>query len=90
MAAAFVSNHCRPGPAARTRLVWADTGGPRKPAVWATTLPMTVQIVAERDRHAFQILPHAWWWSGDLRLDQRASPYRLCGPIRSKSDLDSR
>jgi hypothetical protein len=42
MAAAFVSNHCRPGPAVRTRLVWADTGGRRKPAVWATALPMTV------------------------------------------------
>jgi putative transposase len=43
------------------RLIWADavyTGG--KLTSWATTLKMTVQIVAKRDPHAFEVLPRRW------------------------------
>jgi transposase len=42
------------------RLVWADAGYTGKLATWATTLKMTLQIVAKRDPHTFEILPRRW------------------------------
>jgi transposase len=45
----------------RIRLIWADavyTGS--KLTSWATTLKMTVQVVAKRDPHAFEVLPRRW------------------------------
>jgi putative transposase len=42
------------------RLVWADAGYSGKLAAWAETLKMTLQIVAKRDRHAFEVLPRRW------------------------------
>ena len=42
------------------RLVWADAGYTGKLATWAATLKMTLQIVAKRDPHAFEILPRRW------------------------------
>ena len=45
---------------ARVRLVWADAGYAGKLAAWATALKMTLQIVAKRDRHAFEVLPRRW------------------------------
>jgi len=39
------------------RLVWADAGYTGKLATWAATLKMTLQIVAKRDPHAFEVLP---------------------------------
>jgi transposase len=45
----------------RVCLVWADAGYTTgKLAAWAAALKMTVQIVAKRDRHAFQVLPSRW------------------------------
>ena len=42
------------------RPVWADAGYAGKLAAWATTLKMTLQIVAKRDPHAFEVLPRRW------------------------------
>jgi transposase len=42
------------------RLVWADAGYTGKLASWAQTLKMTLQIVAKRDPHAFEVLPRRW------------------------------
>jgi putative transposase len=44
----------------QVRLVWADAGYTGKLAARAATLKMTVQIVAKRDPHAFQVLPRRW------------------------------
>jgi transposase len=44
----------------RVRLVWADAGYSGKLAAWAATLKMTLQIVAKRDPHAFEVLPRRW------------------------------
>ena len=45
---------------ARIRLVWADAGYCGKLAAWAETLKMTLQIVAKRDPHTFEVLPRRW------------------------------
>jgi putative transposase len=45
----------------RVRLVWADavyTGG--RLTTWAAALNMTIQIVARRKAHTFEILPRRW------------------------------
>jgi transposase len=43
------------------RLVWADAGyHTGKLATWAQALTMTLQIVAKRDPHTFQVLPRRW------------------------------
>jgi transposase len=42
------------------RLVWADAGYTGKLATWATTLKMTLQIVARRNQHTFEVLPRRW------------------------------
>ena len=39
---------------------WANAGYAGKLAAWAATMKMTIQIVAKRDRHAFEILPRRW------------------------------
>ena len=45
----------------RVRLVWADAGyAAGKLATWAAALRLTVQVVAKRDPHAFEILPRRW------------------------------
>ena len=45
----------------RVRLVWADAGyATRKLAAWAAALRVTMQIIAKRDPHAFQVLPRRW------------------------------
>jgi transposase len=44
----------------KVRLIWADSGyAAGKLAAWAA-LTMTVQAVAKRDRHVFQVLPRRW------------------------------
>ena len=43
------------------RLVWADAGyHAGKLTTWAAALKMTLQIVAKRDPHAFEVLPRRW------------------------------
>jgi len=42
------------------RLVRADAGYTGKLAAWAAALNMTLQIVAKRDPHAFEVLPRRW------------------------------
>jgi transposase len=44
----------------RVRLVWADAGYAGKLALWAASMKITVQIVAKRDRHVFEVLPRRW------------------------------
>jgi transposase len=44
----------------RVRLVWADAGYAGKLVTWAATLKMTLQIVAKRNPHAFEVLPRRW------------------------------
>ena len=47
----------------KVRLVWADAGYTSKTgklATWAGTLKMTLQIIARRNPHAFEVLPRRW------------------------------
>jgi putative transposase len=44
----------------RVRLVWADAGYTGKLATWAAALRIDLQIVAKRNRHAFELLPRRW------------------------------
>jgi putative transposase len=44
----------------RVRLVWADAGYSGTLAAWAASLNMTLQIVAKRDPHTFEVLPRRW------------------------------
>jgi transposase len=45
----------------RIRLAWADAGyATRRPAAWAASLKITLQIVRKRDAHAFEVLPRRW------------------------------
>jgi transposase len=45
----------------RIRLVWADAGYTAgKLATWAAAMKMTLEIVAKRDPHAFEVLPRRW------------------------------
>jgi transposase len=42
-------------------LIWADAGyAASKLATWAAALKMTVQVIAKRDRHVFEVLPRRW------------------------------
>jgi transposase len=42
-------------------LAWADAGYTAgKLAAWATTLKITLQIVARRSQHTFEVLPRRW------------------------------
>ena len=48
---------------ARTKivLVRADAGyTASKLAAWATAMKITIQVVAKRDRHIFEVLPRRW------------------------------
>ena len=46
---------------AGVRLVWADAGyHAARLTAWAAAMKMTLQIVAKRDPHAFEILPRRW------------------------------
>jgi putative transposase len=42
------------------RLVWADAGYTGTLSTWAAAMKMTLQIVAKRDPHAFEVLPRRW------------------------------
>jgi transposase len=42
------------------QLIWAGAGYAGKLAAWAATMKMTIQIVAKRDRHTFEVLPRRW------------------------------
>ena len=44
----------------RVQLTWADAGYTGKLIAWAAAMKMTMQIVAKRDPHAFEILPRRW------------------------------
>jgi putative transposase len=44
----------------RIRLIWADAVYAGKLAAWAASLKMTLQIVARRNPHAFEVLPRRW------------------------------
>jgi transposase len=42
-------------------LIWADAGYTAgKLAAWATAMKITIEVVAKRDRHVFEILPRRW------------------------------
>ena len=42
------------------RLVRADAGYTGKLSDWAASMKMTLEIVAKRDPHAFEVLPRRW------------------------------
>jgi putative transposase len=43
------------------RLVWADAGyATSKLTAWAATMKMTIQVVAKRNQHVFEVLPRRW------------------------------
>ncbi len=44
----------------KARLIWADAVYTGKLAAWAATMKMTLQIVARRNPHAFEVLPRRW------------------------------
>lgn len=44
----------------RTGLIWADAVYTGKLTAWAATLKMSLQIVARRNPHAFEVLPRRW------------------------------
>ena len=44
----------------RIRLIWADAVYAGKLTTWAATMKMTLQIVARRNPHAFEVLPRRW------------------------------
>jgi putative transposase len=42
-------------------LIWADGGyAAGRLAAWTSALTMTIEIVARRDRHTFEVLPRRW------------------------------
>jgi transposase len=44
----------------RIRLIWADAVYTGKLTSWAASMKMTLQIVARRNPHAFEVLPRRW------------------------------
>jgi len=44
----------------RIRLIWADAVYAGKLTTWAASMKMTLQIVARRQPHAFEVLPRRW------------------------------
>ena len=44
----------------RIRLIWADTVYAWKLGLWAASMKMTLQIVARRKAHTFEVLPRRW------------------------------
>ena len=72
------------------RLVWADAGYTGTLAAWAASLKMTLQIVAKRHPHTFEVLPRRWGRRADVRLDQQVPPHRprLRAPARQPRSHD--
>src|SRR5580692_7415649 len=46
--------------ASRIRLIWADAVYTGKLITWAAAMKMTLQIVARRQPHVFEVLPRRW------------------------------
>jgi putative transposase len=45
----------------KVRLVWADAGYTAgKLGTWAAAMTMTIEVVAKRDQHVFEVLPRRW------------------------------
>ena len=44
----------------RVRLIWADAAYTGKLTAWAAALKITVQVVARREQHLFEVLPRRW------------------------------
>ena len=44
----------------RVRLIWADAGYTGKLTAWAAAMKITIQVVARRDQHVFEVLPRRW------------------------------
>jgi transposase len=44
----------------RIRLIWADAVYTGKLTAWAAAMTMTLQIVARRQPHTFEVLPRRW------------------------------
>jgi putative transposase len=45
----------------KVRLVWADAGYTAgKLGTWAAAMKMTIEVVAKRDQHVFEVLPRRW------------------------------
>jgi transposase len=44
----------------RVRLIWADSVYNGKLGAWAAAMKMTLQVVARRQPHAFEVLPRRW------------------------------
>jgi transposase len=44
----------------RVRLIWADAAYTGKLTAWAAALKITVQVVARREQHIFEVLPRRW------------------------------
>ena len=44
----------------RIRLIWADSVYAGKLGPWAASMKMTLQIVARRKAHTFEVLPRRW------------------------------
>jgi putative transposase len=45
----------------KVRLVWADAGyATSKLTAWAATMTITVEVVAKRNQHVFEVLPRRW------------------------------
>jgi putative transposase len=44
----------------RVHLIWADAAYNGKLTAWATALKITIQVVARREQHVFEVLPRRW------------------------------
>jgi putative transposase len=44
----------------RVRLAWADAAYNGKLTTWAAALKITIQVVARREQHVFEVLPRRW------------------------------
>ena len=44
----------------RVHLIWADAAYNGKLTGWATALKITIQVVARREQHVFEVLPRRW------------------------------
>ena len=74
----------------RVRLIWADAAYTGKLTAWAAAMKITIQVVARREQHVFEVLPRRWDRRADLRLDQQAPPHRpgLRNPARQPRSHD--
>ena len=44
----------------RVRLIWADAAYTGKLTAWAAAMKITIQVVARREQHVFEVLPRRW------------------------------